>query len=275
MSKRRAQTQDEELVPIGVVITAIGFIILLAVITVWMIVPAKMPQPLYDIVGPYLQRPESEQILPTAVPLAAVPTATPIPEEVNLLPETPVEGDDLPDYFVSALDVSAQGPPPGQPQRIEIPTIRVAAAVTSVGLQAIQQDGQTFYQWQVPNTNKAGWHNNSAPLGQAGNTVLNGHHNIFGEVFRSLIDLQEGDEIIVYDKDQAFHYRVTVVEIFAERGESMEVRLENAKWIEPTEDERLTLITCWPYTDNSHRVVVVAEPVPLAGSGQTHASSTP
>jgi sortase A len=267
MSQRRAQTQDEPIIPIGVVITAVGFIILLAVAAIWIIVPAKMPQPLYDVIGPYLQRSNSEQLLPTAVPIAVVPTSTPVVETANLLPETPFDEDNLPDYFVSALDASAQGPPPGQPQRIEIPAIRVDAAITSVGLQAIQQNGQTYYQWQVPNTNKAGWHNSSALLGQRGNTVLNGHHNIFGEVFRDIVDLQEGDEIIVYDKSRAFHYRVTSIETFAERGESIDVRLANAKWVEPTEDERLTLITCWPYTDNSHRVIVVAEPIPMADSG--------
>lgn len=26
-------------------------------------------------------------------------------------------------------------------------------------------------------------------------------------------------------------------------------------------DERLTFVTCWPYTNNTHRVIVVAEPV--------------
>lgn len=28
----------------------------------------------------------------------------------------------------------------------------------------------------------------------------------------------------------------------------------------PTYDERITLITCWPYVSNTHRAVVVAEP---------------
>jgi sortase (surface protein transpeptidase) len=26
-------------------------------------------------------------------------------------------------------------------------------------------------------------------------------------------------------------------------------------------DERITIVTCWPRTDNSHRLVVIAEPV--------------
>ncbi|HID54608.1 MAG TPA: sortase, partial [Anaerolineae bacterium] len=34
-----------------------------------------------------------------------------------------------------------------------------------------------------------------------------------------------------------------------------------AEWIMPTEDERITLVTCWPYTDNTNRLIVVAQPV--------------
>jgi LPXTG-site transpeptidase (sortase) family protein len=39
------------------------------------------------------------------------------------------------------------------------------------------------------------------------------------------------------------------------------VRQANARWIGPFNDERLTLVTCWPYTNNTHRVIVVAKPV--------------
>jgi sortase A len=90
--------------------------------------------------------------------------------------------------------------------------------------------------------------------------VLNGHHNVAGEVFRYLIDLEEGSEIIMYDGEQEYKYQVTQIELLPERGESVAVRQENAQWILPTEDERITLVTCWPYEDNSHRLVVVAKP---------------
>ena len=49
--------------------------------------------------------------------------------------------------------------------------------------------------------------------------------------------------------------------ILEERDQSLDVRIENAQWIEQTDDERLTLVTCWPYTDNSHRLIVVAHPI--------------
>jgi sortase A len=46
------------------------------------------------------------------------------------------------------------------------------------------------------------------------------------------------------------------------------VRLENAKWIGPFNEERLTLITCWPFNSNTHRLIVIAKP---AGTDQAPA----
>ncbi len=50
--------------------------------------------------------------------------------------------------------------------------------------------------------------------------------------------------------------------ILPDRGQPDEVRRENARWIQPTEDERITLTTCWPYTSNTHRLIIVAKPLP-------------
>jgi sortase A len=61
---------------------------------------------------------------------------------------------------------------------------------------------------------------------------------------------------------QAYDYKVVEKHILKEKGEPPEVRQQNAKWIAPTEDERLTMVTCWPYTNNTHRLVVVAKPAP-------------
>jgi sortase A len=104
----------------------------------------------------------------------------------------------------------------------------------------------------------------SARAGERGNTVLDGHHNIAGEVFRDLVDLKEGDAIQLWAGDQAHDYVVSLLKILPEKGQPTSVRLENAKWIQPTADERLTLVTCWPYTNNTHRLVVVAVPADRA-----------
>jgi sortase A len=129
-----------------------------------------------------------------------------------------------------------------------------------VDLEQIEYEGRPFFQWQVPYSREAGWHSDSARLGEAGNIVLNGHHNIYGEVFRYLVDLEIGDEIVLYGEDEAYTYTVQQQVLLPEYGESVEVRLANAAWMEPTTEPRLTLVTCWPYTGNTHRLIVVAVP---------------
>jgi sortase A len=101
----------------------------------------------------------------------------------------------------------------------------------------------------------------SALLGRAGNTVLSGHHNIQGEVFRYLEDMEPGDQVIVYAGDTPYHYSVTERHILKEKGQPEDVRIQNAQFIMPTDDERLTMVTCWPYTNNTHRLVIVAVPM--------------
>lgn len=153
-------------------------------------------------------------------------------------------------------------PPRLAPDRIVIPAIGLDAPVVPVHLKEVEaHDGNLYQQWIAPYEFAAGWHDTSATLGEFGNLVLNGHHNIAGEVFRDLHTLEVGDTIFVYSGDQAFAYQVGLNLRFKERFEKVEVRLQNAQWILPSQDERLTLITCWPYESNTHRIVIVALPV--------------
>lgn len=241
-----AQRESEEkIVPLGIVFITIGLIVVLTAASFWLFrapavqtAVANTPLPIITVVI-------------TPVPGA---TATPTAETAETSTEISV-----PEGFV-ALDDAPTGNLGAQPRRIVIPSIEVDAEVIGVGLTAVQSGGQTVYQWQVPAAYEAGWHNTSALLGQPGNTVLNGHHNIFGEVFGHLVDLNVGDQIVVYDASSSHSYTVAEVQILPERDQPLAVRLENAKWIEPTSDERLTLVTCWPHDDNSHRLIVVAYP---------------
>ena len=168
----------------------------------------------------------------------------------------------LPDTSRPVANAPVRKPTPvsltGQnPTRIVIPAIKLDAPVETVGWHTV--DGVS--QWDVPDTFAAGWLMTSAPLGKPGNTALTGHHNIGGEVFRNLVKLQPGDRITLYANDQPFYYEVASRRILPERGQPDEVRRANARWIQPTDDERITLITCWPYTSNTHRLVIVAKPI--------------
>ena len=59
--------------------------------------------------------------------------------------------------------------------------------------------------------------------------------------------------------------------ILPEKHASDKQRQENVKYIQETSDDRLTLVSCWPRDDNTHRIVVIARPQALS----TDAGSAP
>ena len=153
--------------------------------------------------------------------------------------------------------------PPAQepPVRIVAPAIELDAKVLPMGWEMVDREEGVMSEWKVPKR-AAGWHMNSALPGHGDNVVLSGHHNIQGKVFRYVVDLEPGDEITLYSEGIPYTYYVTEKYILKEVGMPLEVQRRNAQWIMPTGDERLTLVTCWPYEwpGNSHRVIVVARP---------------
>lgn len=191
---------------------------------------------------------------PTVTPL---PAPGQVPFDALVLPETPLlpSDQDLPTPE-SIATPSTDKLADDVPSRIVIPAIDLDAPITPVGLHQVDN----YLTWDVPNYFAAGWLNNSATLGQPGNTVLDGHHNILGKVFANLKDLKKGDQILVYSGTQEFLYVVVGVHNLLERDQPIEVREQNAKWIQPTTDERLTLVTCWPPNNNTNRLIVVAKP---------------
>jgi LPXTG-site transpeptidase (sortase) family protein len=167
---------------------------------------------------------------------------------------TPGPGSDATDVPVDTM-----------PKWIHIPAIAVDAPVVpakSTAIEVAEGDRKVMMiEWEAPDEPSVGWHTSSAKLGQVGNTVLNGHHNAYGKVFQNLAYLQEGDLIQVYGGGQWFNYVVINKMVLPERDVSIEKRIENASWIMPSQDERLTLVTCWPEQTNTHRLIIVASPI--------------
>jgi sortase A len=135
--------------------------------------------------------------------------------------------------FLGPVIVPTSGP--AQAIRIRIPAIGVDAPV-------VQGDG-----WEQLKRG-VGQHLGSANPGERGNVVLSAHNDIYGEIFRSLDQLQEGDEIILQTLTQEFVYRVVYWEIVPPTEVSV---------MEPTNEAVVTLISCYPYLINSDRIVVV------------------
>ena len=151
---------------------------------------------------------------------------------------------------------------PEIPSRLVIPAIALDAPVIPVDTQFVKVGDKEYSEWLAPDQFAVGWHTSSAHLGDTGNTVFNGHHNIYGGVFAGLVDLIESDLIWVYSHQNLHLYTITNKMILQEKYQQLDVRMENAQWIFPSQDERLTLVTCWPQETNTHRLVIVAKPLP-------------
>lgn len=201
--------------------------------------------------------PETESVVER--PVLIVTTGRPVEAPTRILTYMP--------YLSSpgGRDAVAAVPAPTEPEpptRLVIPAIKLDAPVIPAKSRVIRVEGEKVRQWLVPNEFAAGWHKNTARLGEPGNTVINGHHNVYGEVFVRLVDLAEGDVIEIYSETRVYRYIVANKMILPEIYQDLDTRMENAQWILPSEDERVTLITCWPYESNTHRLVIVARPIP-------------
>ena len=230
-----------------VLIVSIGvLIILFSVSGAWAGVQAMLNPPELDTYDGFV---------PLEVAVARGEVVKEAPTLVAAITPTPT-----PDGPLDIEEPLKENLPPAVPDRIVIESIGLDAPVIKALERLIVRDSKIYQQWQAPNEAAVGWHPDSAPLGAIGNTVLNGHHNVHGEVFRNLVDIKAGDEIIVYSKKDAYRYVVVNYMIVPERLDNVDQRLANALWIMPSNDERLTLITCWPYDSNTHRLIVVARP---------------
>ncbi len=224
--------------------------------------PAQMASP--PSVSTFPGATRTPEIRPPALDIPTVTLAVKIPEVLTptlSVEEMVVDFED--DYPVKESLRDAQPKEDLTPTRLVIPAIELDAPIEMVGWHLDKRDGQPINVWDAPNHFAAGWLKSSAPWGMPGNTVLDGHNNIEGKVFRYLIKLKVGDIIKLYGADKERIYRVDQILILKEAGQPLEVRQAIAQYIYPTEDERLTLVTCWPPQGNSHRLIIIALPVPL------------
>lgn len=136
----------------------------------------------------------------------------------------------------SLANIPIPTPSSQQAIRIQIPAINVDAPI-------VQGDG-----WEQLKKGVA-QHIGSPNPGEKGNTVLSGHNDVFGEVFRYLDQLKPGDVVILFTSRRQYTYVITGTQMVAPTA--VEV-------MAPTTDSRITLISCHPYLVDVHRIIISA-----------------
>lgn len=193
--------------------------------------------------------------IPPAVPEAVASTAVDdAPETVlDAPPEAPAEA------ILQAAPAMAEAVPArhgGIPSRLRIPSIGVDSAVVELG---ITVKGE----WELPNE-EVGWYRHTTLPGAAGNAVFAGHLNdVWGlpRVFARLKDVKLGDVIEV---DSAELFGQGMIRQRYVVAETKQVPSTAVEVMDPTEDTRITLITCsgiWNVgrSEYSHRHIVIAK----------------
>lgn len=176
-------------------------------------------------------------------------------------PESSLHGEADQDLVSPAPHASRE---PAAPTRLHVPKLSLEAPIVPVDRSTAWVDGRQVGVWDVPDGGAVGWHAGSARLGEIGNTVLNGHNTTGGEVFRDLYRLEAGDTLTIYSELEGYGYVVSKSLVLPEAGQPWDLRLQNASFIEPTADERVTLVTCHPYGSLRNRLIVIALPTETA-----------
>ncbi|MHB0875460.1 MAG: sortase [Anaerolineae bacterium] len=194
---------------------------------------------LVGVVGRW--RAEAQPVAYTATPAASVAAAT--IGGATMLPgehQAPGTGS-VPQHLQGLFDplpaLAIPTAAPGRPSRIVIARIDVDTPV-------VEGDDDEALKMGV------GHHIGSANPGERGNMVLSGHNDVYGEVFRYLDRLGPGDSVVVYSGTESFEYTVRDTRI---------VEPNDVSVLEATQSPALTLVSCYPYLIDTHRIVVVAE----------------
>jgi sortase A len=154
--------------------------------------------------------------------------------------------------------------------RLVIPAIALDRKVVEVGWSTEEIDGQDVAVWEVDRY-RVGHHHGSSNPGGGSNIVLTGHSGGNAYPFNELFYLKPGDLIEVTSAGQLYQYTVTEQQLVDEVGQPLATRLQNARFMEPTDTEVITMIACWPLTGPtkfSQRVIVRAQPIPVPSMTQ-------
>jgi sortase A len=221
----------------------------------------EIPAPLPSAIAPL--------VTPTAPPTQAavsLPSETPLPPSSSPT-EAPASPEEIPTLAsIATMPAAPLALPVGsmsRPVRIVIPVLHLDAPVTEMLRDVLTENSAQVSDWQVPKY-QVGHAAGSANPGERDNVVMSAHNNLYNALFRKLYTMRPGDEITVYNAaGAAFLYRVAQSYIVQEVGVSFEQQVANAQVMLPTQDARLTLISCYPENNNTHRAIVIAQLIDL------------
>lgn len=253
------------------IIWTIGNLLILIGMYLLLFVGGLMADEQYNV---YAASGDNEELAP--IVQLAPPVTDPV--ETQAAPETPAQSPARPTsrFNIPILNNGSAGAltnvvpstsaysGPSRITRMVIPAIGVDKKVVEVGWAIEQQDdGQQVAVWDVDKY-RVGHHQGTSNPGGGGNVVLAGHSGGRAYPFNDIFYLKQGDRVELYSNGELYEYTVSDHILVDEVGQPLEKRLENARYIEPTDEEIVTMVACWPLTGPDkfkQRIIIRARPV--------------
>jgi LPXTG-site transpeptidase (sortase) family protein len=153
----------------------------------------------------------------------------------------------------STLEIPKDGESGAYPIRLAIEDLGLLASVL-----VVQTDPNFDI---VTPRDEVGYYAGSAKIGAGGNSVMVGH--VYpGRVFNRLLDAQVGQLVRITDEHYEEHYYeiVEIIRFPYEIGNAKDREL-GFQYMYDDSEERITLVTCYPEFEWTHRFVVRAVPI--------------
>jgi len=206
---------------------------------------------------------------PTTAPTTTAPTTTasdtPAPAPTVPSPTTvtapPPDSTVAPTVPTTAAPTSTALPTTTVPAAVPVPDLLPGDVLARIEIPSIGLDAKVVAGVEPADLKEGPGHYPGTPMpGQLGNSAIAGHRTTYGEPFRNLDDIGQGEEIVITTIQGRFVYRMTGSEI---------VSPSDGQVVATTDPTRakLTLTTCDPVFTATNRLIVYAD-LDTTASGQ-------
>ena len=153
--------------------------------------------------------------------------------------------EEIPSHLLPLVREEIETPPITRPPKTPETALRVSVPRLNLDESIVQGSD-----WEALKQGVGQVLNGARPGDETGNVVLAAHNDVYGELFRHLDQMQVGDQFTIQTEQNIYVYEVR---------EIIQVEPTDVWVMQNTGVPTATLISCYPYRVNTHRLIVFAD----------------
>ncbi|PJF29935.1 MAG: hypothetical protein CUN52_05850 [Phototrophicales bacterium] len=153
--------------------------------------------------------------------------------------------EEIPSHLLPLVKEEIETPPITRPPKTPETALRISIPRLNLDESIVQGSD-----WEALKQGVGQVLNGARPGDDTGNVVLAAHNDVYGELFRHLDQMQVGDQFTIQTEQNVYVYKVR---------EILQVEPTDVWVMQNTGVPTATLISCYPYRVNTHRIIVFAD----------------